>query len=94
MLQVRVDARGADAHNVDNRMSQLDVKSIINRFGGRMELWRKLTARGHKITPKAIEKWTERGRIPMAKFIWLIALDTAEGRKISIHDHIKPNNEN
>jgi hypothetical protein len=69
-------------------MNRLDVKSIIARFGGRMELWRRLCAEGHSISVKAIEKWSERGSIPSAKLIWLIKLAEREGKPINLIDHL------
>lgn len=69
-------------------MSQLDAKAIVRHFGGRMELFRKLNARGHKISVKAIEKWTGRGNIPTPWIIKLIALSKEENNPITFENFI------
>jgi hypothetical protein len=70
-------------------MSTLDTKAIVRHFGGRIELFRKLNAHGHKISVKAIEKWTGRGNIPTPWMIKLIALSKAENNPITFENFIK-----
>lgn len=53
-----------------------------------MELFRKLNARGHKISVKAIEKWTGRGNIPTPWIIKLIALSKEENNPITFENFI------
>ena len=50
-------------------MISLDAKRIVKRFGGRIELWRRLSANGQHISVKTIEKWMERNSIPSARLL-------------------------
>ena len=76
------------ASSLPTDMSQLDAKAIVRHFGGRIELFRKLNANGHKISVKAIEKWTGRGNIPTPWIIKLIALSKAESNPITFENFI------
>jgi DNA-binding transcriptional regulator YiaG len=69
-------------------MYQLDVKAVIRRFGGRTELWRRLTAMNHSISVKTIEKWTERSSIPSSQLLVLMALAKKEGKPLVIADYV------
>lgn len=65
-----------------NRMITLDAKRIVKRFGGRIELWRRLSANGQHISVKTIEKWMERNSIPSARL--LILMDLAKKEKLPL----------
>lgn len=68
----------------------IDAKTIVKRFGGRMELYRRLTAIGHDISVKTIEKWMERDSIPTQRLIVLMKLAKTEGRTLNLQDFIIP----
>lgn len=67
-------------------MIQLDAKRIVKRFGGRIELWRRLAAHGHPISVKTIEKWTQRNSIPSHRLLVLMDLAKSEKSPINIED--------
>jgi len=71
----------------------IDAKTIVKRFGGRMELYRRLSAIGHPISVKTIEKWMERDSIPTKRLIVLMRLANKEGRNLNLHEYIKTDNE-
>lgn len=71
----------------------IDAKTIVKRFGGRMELYRRLSAIGHPISVKTIEKWMERDSIPTKRLIVLMRLANKEGRNLNLQDYIKTDNE-
>jgi hypothetical protein len=71
----------------------IDAKTIVKRFGGRMELYRRLTAMGHDISVKTIEKWMERDSIPTKRLIVLMKLAKKEGRTLNLQDFIQTDNE-
>jgi hypothetical protein len=72
----------------------IDARTIVKRFGGRMELYRRLTAIGHPISVKTIEKWMERDSIPTQRLIVLMKLANKEGRTLNLQDYIiKTDNE-
>jgi hypothetical protein len=71
----------------------IDAKTIVKRFGGRMELYRRLTAIGHDISVKTIEKWMERDSIPTQRLVVLMQLAKSEGRSLNLHEFIKTDNE-
>lgn len=68
-------------------MIQLDAKSIVKRFGGRIELWRRLAAHGHPISVKTIEKWMERNSIPSSRLLILIDLAKAEKSPLDLDEY-------
>lgn len=71
----------------------IDARTIVKRFGGRMELYRRLTAMGHPISVKTIEKWMERDSIPCKRLIALMELAKSEGRNLHLQEFIKTDNE-
>ena len=71
----------------------IDAKTIVKRFGGRMELYRRLTAMGHEISIKTIEKWMERDSIPTQRLIVLMKLAKQEGRNLNLQEYIKTDHE-
>ncbi len=68
-------------------MIQLDAKRIVKRFGGRIELWRRLAAHGHHISVKTIEKWMERNSIPSSRLLILIDLAKAEKSPLDLDEY-------
>lgn len=69
-------------------MIQLDAKRIVKRFGGRIELWRRLAAHGHHISVKTIEKWVERNSIPSSRLLVLIDLAKKEKAPIDLDEYV------
>lgn len=69
-------------------MIQLDAKRIVQRFGGRIELWRRLNAHGHFVSVKTIEKWTERNSIPSSRLLVLMDLAKKEKSPLELDDYI------
>lgn len=65
--------------------TRIDIKKLVAHFGGRTELFRRLEARGFKITVKAIEKWSERGNIPSHRLIQLMELAQYEKRPLDLN---------
>ncbi len=63
----------------------INIKQLIAHFGGRIELWRKLNARGVKISVKTIEKWGERKTIPSNRLAQLMDLALTLGRPLNIN---------
>lgn len=53
----------------------IDTKRLIAFLGGRSECHRLLVAAGHPISKKAIEKWSERGSIPLTRLLQLQEAD-------------------
>jgi hypothetical protein len=68
--------------------TRLNVVALITRFGGRSELWRKLTKRGNRLSIESLEKWRERGRIPSPHLMTLLAMAKEEGKPINLYDYI------
>lgn len=64
---------------------KLDPYLLVKHFGGMTATSKLLTAYGHSISPKAVEKWRLRGRIPMDTIVMLavIAKDIRERRVLS-----------
>ena len=68
--------------------SRINTKQLIAYFGGRIELWRRLEARGFKLSVKTIEKWMERDNIPSNRIVQLMALASLEGRPLDLNHFI------
>jgi hypothetical protein len=66
----------------------LDIKKLVARFGGRMELWRRMNARGYELSVKTIEKWGERNSVPSARIMELLELATYEKHPINLNDYM------
>ncbi|CAB4150070.1 hypothetical protein UFOVP549_38 [uncultured Caudovirales phage] len=66
----------------------LDIKKLVARFGGRMELWRRMNARGYKLSVKTIEKWGERNSVPSPRIMELLELATYEKHPINLNDYL------
>ena len=66
----------------------LDIKAVIAHFGGRIELWRKMNARGHKLSVKTIEKWGERDTIPAPRLLQLMDLALSMGRPLNLNKYV------
>lgn len=69
--------------------TRLDTKKLINRFGGRIELWRRLEARGFKLSVKTIEKWQERGSIPSHRIVQMMELAQYEKKPLNLNDYVQ-----
>ena len=69
-------------------MSRLDAKRIVQRFGGRSELWRRLAKYDHHVSVKTIEKWMERNSIPTARLLVLIELARKEGKPLDVENYV------
>jgi len=67
---------------------RIDAKAIVNRFGGRIELWRRLEANGHHVSVKTIEKWMERSSIPSSRLLVLMDLAKKEKKPLVLDDYI------
>jgi hypothetical protein len=65
--------------------NRINTKQLIAHFGGRIELWRRLEARGFKLSVKTIEKWMERDNIPSGRIVQLMALANYEGRPLDLN---------
>jgi hypothetical protein len=67
----------------------LDVKAVVQFFGGQAELCRRLAAHGTPIPLKTIEQWVTRKSIPTDRLVTLVQLAKSEGRLFEISDFIK-----
>lgn len=54
---------------------RLDTKKIIAYFGGRTPCHNLLNDAGFTISKKALEKWQERGSIPLNRLLQLAEVD-------------------
>lgn len=72
------------------KFTRLNTKKLVAHFGGRMELWRRLEARGFKLSVKTIEKWTERDSIPSARLVQLMELAAHEQRPLDLNNFVQP----
>lgn len=68
--------------------TRIDTKKLVARFGGRIELWRRLEARGFKLSVKTIEKWMERDNIPANRIVQLLELAQFEKKPIDLNDYV------
>lgn len=69
-------------------MYRIDAKKMVARFGGRMELFRKLRAGGYEISVKTIEKWMERKSVPSSRLIVLMEMAKKENRPLVLDDYV------
>lgn len=67
----------------------LDVKAVMQFFGGQAELCRRLAANNTPVSIKTIEQWVTRKSIPSGRLLQLADLAKKEGRLFEIHDFIK-----
>ena len=65
--------------------TRIDTKKLVAHFGGRIELYRRLEARGFKLSVKAIEKWMERDNIPANRIVQLMELAQHERRPLDLN---------
>lgn len=68
--------------------TRLNTRSLVAHFGGRIELWRRLEARGVKLSVKTIEKWMERDNIPVSRIVQLMELAQHEGRPLDLNSFV------
>lgn len=66
----------------------LDVSKLLRRFGGTRALQERLVRRGRPISPKAIEKWVERGRMSSDWLNELALIADEEGEPLVLSDYI------
>lgn len=55
--------------------NKLDTRKIVAYFGGRTPCHTLLTQAGFEVSKKTIEKWQERGSIPLARLLQLAEAD-------------------
>jgi hypothetical protein len=67
----------------------LDIKKLVTRFGGRIELWRRMKARGFDLSVKTIEKWGERDSVPANRLLQLLELAKYENKPINLNDFVR-----
>ena len=67
----------------------MNVRGVINVFGGQAKLYRKLCEAEIEISFRTIENWIKYGVIPMKRFIQLVELANASGLKLKLEDHIQ-----
>ena len=70
----------------------LNVSSVVQFFGGRGELFRKLSAAQVDLGHRTIDNWLYHRSIPMNRFLELIAVAKANGLKLKLEDHLKYEN--
>jgi hypothetical protein len=66
----------------------VNMRKLINRFGGPTILHQRLVSRGFKVTIKAIEKWRERGRLSSDWLNELFVMAAEEGRPLLLERYI------
>jgi hypothetical protein len=67
----------------------LDVPGVIRKFGGRAQLYRKLSLAKIQLSPRTLDNWVYHEIIPMHRFLQLIALAKQEGFKLNLNEYIK-----
>ncbi len=70
-------------------LNRLDTRKLVARFGGRIELWRRLKARGFELSVKTIEKWQERDSIPTYRLVQLMELAQHEKKPLNLNDYFQ-----
>lgn len=68
----------------------VDVKGVISLFGGRAALWRALYTAGIRISPRTIDNWMDRGKIPIERFTELVLLARKLKFQLIINDFLIP----
>jgi hypothetical protein len=66
----------------------LDVTSVVKFLGGRIELYRKLSAAEVELSHRTIDNWIYHRSIPMNRFIELVTVAKANGLKLKLEDHL------
>jgi hypothetical protein len=66
----------------------LNVQSVVQFFGGRGELYKKLSAAGIELSHRTIDNWLYHRLIPMSRFLELIAVAKANKLNLKIDDHL------
>lgn len=72
---------------------KLDPYLLVKHFGGMTATSKLLTAYGHSISPKAVEKWRLRGRIPMDTIVMLAVIAKDKGIRFDLYDFIFEGNQ-
>jgi len=70
----------------------LNVSSVVQFFGGRGELYKKLSAAQIELSHRTIDNWIYHRNIPMDRFLQLIAVAKANKLNLNIEDHLKYEN--
>jgi len=71
--------------------NRLDAYGLVRHFGGMTATSKLLCAYGHQTTPKAVEKWRLRGRIPMEIIVMLAVIAKDKGIRFDLYDFITDN---
>jgi len=71
----------------------LNVSSVVQFFGGRGELYKKLSASKIELSHRTIDNWLYHRIIPMNRFLELMAVAKANGLKLKMEDHLKYENQ-
>jgi hypothetical protein len=66
----------------------LNVAGVVQFFGGRGELYKKLSAAGIELSHRTIDNWLYHRLIPMGRFLELIAVAKANKLNLKIDDHL------
>jgi len=67
---------------------KLDPYQLVKHFGGMTATSKLLSAYGHPTSPKAVEKWRLRGRIPMETVVMLAVIAKDKGIRFDLYDFI------
>ena len=68
---------------------KVNIKRIIQRFGGRIPLFKKLAVRGRLVPTRTLDKWIENGFLPLQKLLLLMELAAEEGWKIDLYEEVR-----
>jgi hypothetical protein len=74
--------------------SKLDTKKLVAHFGGRSCCHSMLAQAGYSVSKKAIEKWQERGSIPLNRLLQLAEVEQKfNNRTLNFMDFASASNE-
>ncbi len=65
---------------------------MVKFLGGRIELYRKLSAAEVELSHRTIDNWIYHRSIPMNRFIELVTVAKANGLKLKLEDHLTHEN--
>lgn len=68
----------------------LDVSAVISAFGGVTALTERMQGAGNALSGKTVQKWRERGTIPMDRWLELTALAELIGLGLDLRAFLKP----
>lgn len=64
--------------------NKLNVKAILDHFGGITDAHAELVKAGVKIKRQSLQKWTERGNIPSGHLLSIISIAETQKRPIEL----------